>query len=706
MTSWTNHKTWAAAPAVTGGRVMARAFAGLFAGGATVVLISLALWPPPGGFPLWPAIGSCAFAYVVAAGSLHERATRLPRGAFEVLVAVATLLITVVFVASGAPPDEPGVMLYLWAAPFGFWFSPLRRALAQLLLIAGCYAFDLAVSVGASHTARGELVARWVMLVGTLFALGLLVRVLAGELGREQARREHELRRRRREADKEAAEQASLRRVATAVAEEVDLQRLFELAAREAASLFHVEYTAIVRFESDTHVTIVGGWADGDAGEYASGKQLNVMSGGPVEQLRAVRGPIRSLFSNTDVPYPYRICAPVRIGGQLWGMFVVGTHGPDAFARVSEERLERFADLIALAIANAEARERLATLAFSDSLTGLANHRHFQDRLTDEIDRALATGQPLSLVMLDVDQLKEVNDGHGHGVGDELLRTVASRLRGAARGDGLLARIGGDEFALLLPGADCARALARAEQLRAAVSAEPFGDIGTITLSAGACDLEPAGGRAELLRLADAALYWAKGHGRNRAVRYSAGEVLDMDDDDHVVRSGQHTTLRALCSLARAIDARDPAMRQHSERVASLAVTLAGLRGWSAEDQARLRAAGLIHDVGLLGVSQELAADAPDHAAAGARMAGEVLDADQTSWILHHHDGVDDGQLPEGAALIGLAEAWDELTAVEGLTLEGALEQCRRGAGTRFDAAAVAALEQLIGPRIATQLAA
>jgi diguanylate cyclase (GGDEF)-like protein len=713
MASWMNHKWWSAAPAVTGGRLMARSFGAIYAAGATITFISLLL-SPPAGAPMWPAVVSCLFAYGVAGLTFHPRAARLGRGTFDLAVATGTVLITVAFIASSADPKDPTAILYLWAVPFGFWYSPLWRALGQLALVAACYGVDLSASPSSGLESRGDLASRWVMLVGTLAMLGVLLRVLAGELGREQERRENELRLRRRQADSEAVEQASLRRVATAVAAEIDLQSLFDLAAREAAALFSIEHAAIVRFESETLVRIVGVWTDGDAGGFTRGRALGVVPGGPVDQIRTERAPVRSLLSTPDTPFPYRIAAPIGMTGELWGMIVVGTSEADSFARVSEERLERFAGLVALAIANAEGREQLAALAFGDSLTGLANHRHFQDRLTEEIDRARAAGKPLSLVLLDVDQLKEVNDGYGHGVGDDLLRTVAARMKAAARDDGLLARIGGDEFALLLPGADGETALERAEELRAAVSSEPFGDIGTITLSAGACDLEPAGSRSDLLRLADSALYWAKGHGRDRAVLSSAGEDQDMSADDHVARVGRHKTLSALRALARAIDAKDPVTRQHHERVASLTVTLAGLRGWSSEDQARLRSAALIHDVGRLGDAEVLEEGAlcplDAHTTLGARMASEVLDAGQTSWILRHHERFDAGLRCEGAALLALAEAWDELTTAHAdtpaLPLAEALAECRADAGTRFDPAAVAALELVIEPRLGARLAA
>ena len=165
--------------------------------------------------------------------------------------------------------------------------------------------------------------------------------------------------------------------------------------------------------------------------------------------------------------------------------------------------------------------ERLAQLAAEDPLTGLLNHRSFHERLSEEAARTQRTQRPLALVLLDLDHFKQVNDSLGHPVGDEVLIEVAERLRGVTRAGEHLARVGGEEFAWLLPEADAAGALAAADRARAAVRGTPFALGGTLTVSAGVCTLDDAGGDPrELYRLADTALYRAKAAGGDRAVTY------------------------------------------------------------------------------------------------------------------------------------------------------------------------------------------
>src|SRR5579862_2554587 len=120
MASWMNHKSWAAAPAVMGGRVVVRTVAGIYAGGATLALVALVVSPPGNGGTVWPAVALCVCAYALAALSLHDRAGRLPRGGYEALVALATVLITLALVLGGSDAREPSALLYLWAAPLAF----------------------------------------------------------------------------------------------------------------------------------------------------------------------------------------------------------------------------------------------------------------------------------------------------------------------------------------------------------------------------------------------------------------------------------------------------------------------------------------------------------------------------------------------------------------------------------------------------------
>jgi diguanylate cyclase (GGDEF)-like protein len=166
---------------------------------------------------------------------------------------------------------------------------------------------------------------------------------------------------------------------------------------------------------------------------------------------------------------------------------------------------------------------RLAALARTDALTGLPNRRALEDELSRAVARASRTGTPLAALVLDVDRFKQVNDAHGHAAGDVVLAAVAARAAAALRAGDLLARIGGEEFAAVLPGADVARAAEAAERIRAAVAAEPIAAGGAalaVTVSVGCAALAPgdADGRALLAR-ADERLYDAKRSGRNRVSR-------------------------------------------------------------------------------------------------------------------------------------------------------------------------------------------
>lgn len=164
--------------------------------------------------------------------------------------------------------------------------------------------------------------------------------------------------------------------------------------------------------------------------------------------------------------------------------------------------------------------ELLAHRAAHDPLTGLANRGELERRLADFLERAGASGESLAVAYLDLDGFKVVNDTHGHGAGDELLRATAAALLRQVRDDDVIARVGGDEFVVVLPGADLDRALATADRIRQGL-AEPRSLVGVkpmvqVTVSIGLAVAQPGDRVASLLRDADAALYEAKRWGRDR----------------------------------------------------------------------------------------------------------------------------------------------------------------------------------------------
>jgi diguanylate cyclase (GGDEF)-like protein len=165
--------------------------------------------------------------------------------------------------------------------------------------------------------------------------------------------------------------------------------------------------------------------------------------------------------------------------------------------------------------------DRLEALSETDVLTGLPNRRALRRRLSDEFRRSVRYGSPVSLLMVDIDHLKRVNDQHGHAAGDRLIRHVAASIAGALRGSDLGARWGGDEFAVVAPNASPDAARRSAERLVAHLAGQPVpGGSTPATVSIGIATFDPGerGGAdpEELVRSADDALYAAKTSGRNR----------------------------------------------------------------------------------------------------------------------------------------------------------------------------------------------
>ena len=185
----------------------------------------------------------------------------------------------------------------------------------------------------------------------------------------------------------------------------------------------------------------------------------------------------------------------------------------------------RGADALVLAVRDITEHKameaRLRHLASTDPLTGIANRRHFMEQGRAEFSRSGRYGYPLSVMMLDVDHFKRINDTFGHDVGDQALKALTETIGHALRGSDLLGRLGGEEFALLLPSTPLTGAHILAERIRGEVEmmrlATPSGEL-AFTISIGVCEFDEDKGFDVLLNRADKALYTAKHGGRNRVV--------------------------------------------------------------------------------------------------------------------------------------------------------------------------------------------
>jgi diguanylate cyclase (GGDEF)-like protein len=181
-----------------------------------------------------------------------------------------------------------------------------------------------------------------------------------------------------------------------------------------------------------------------------------------------------------------------------------------------------------------DAMARLEALETTDGLTGLKNHRIFQERLAEEHQRALRYGTPLSLIMLDIDDFKQFNDDFGHPTGDGALKRIAGALESTARSTDIVARYGGEEFAVLLPETDAIGAVETAERIRQTIAGETR-EKRTITVSVGAATLDASTATpSNLLKAADMALYQSKTQGRNRVTHIGGAPWLSDSDTPQV----------------------------------------------------------------------------------------------------------------------------------------------------------------------------
>jgi len=217
---------------------------------------------------------------------------------------------------------------------------------------------------------------------------------------------------------------------------------------------------------------------------------------------------------------------PLRTAQKVLGAVVLGARRPAAYGPEAVRQLEVVAMQAAESIYRARLFEQTERLATTDGLTGLANHRTFQGRLDEHVAHAQRYGKKLSLILCDIDHFKSVNDTYGHPVGDLVLKAVARTLAKEARATDVVARYGGEEFAVVMPETDAAGALVIAERIRERIGRLAL-DTGQgrlqITMSLGVTTFPEDGTtKAALVERADACLYHAKRHGRNRSVAAAA----------------------------------------------------------------------------------------------------------------------------------------------------------------------------------------
>ena len=378
-----------------------------------------------------------------------------------------------------------------------------------------------------------------------------------------------------------------------------------------------------------------------------------------------------------------------------------------------------------IALQNARLHERALARASEDGLTDLLNHRAFQTRLEEAIARARRDGRPLALLMVDLDDFGTINNTYGHQAGDATLTAIAAALRETARATDIAARYGGDEFALILPETTMDEALDIAERMRSAIAGLRVvmtSAIVRVDASVGVAALPlHAATREELIQMADRASYAAKHRGKGRVGRPEDALLVSGHDPAALAAQLEHANMATVGALAAAVDAKDRYTRGHSQRVSTYAAAIAYALELASTDVARVRLAGLLHDVGKIGVpdailakpsslNHEEMAIIQQHPAIGERMLSavpflrEILPA-----VRSHHerpdgrgypDGLAGDAIPRDAAILMVADSFDAMTSSRpyrpALPLDEACRRLRAGSGAQFDPSIVAAFEQAL----------
>jgi diguanylate cyclase (GGDEF)-like protein len=522
-----------------------------------------------------------------------------------------------------------------------------------------------------------------------------------------------------------ARQDQALVRAARALNASLELDEVLRTLAREAAEAVDAEISGVYLGSAET-----GGLATAGHNVPDSWHGISLAPGeGAAGQVLATGRPFitSDYHSETSVPghdslraFRSALAVPMAWNDELKGALSVGWTRPCRITPEDVRTLEAIADLATVACCNAETYEEVQHAARTDALTGLLNHGAMQVRLREEIARAQRDATVLSCVILDLDDFKRVNDSRGHQAGDELLRGVADLLRAELRPYDQVARYGGDEFVLLLPGSDEAAALQVAERVRDSVAAEAV--PGSRLELAGACSLgvaqwhEPLDAAA-LLEHADRALLLAKRTGKGRVAVANA----DIERELAMVHADRGSPA-AVQALAAAIEERDHYTRDHSETVVHLARGVAMILGLPAVNIERIAHAALLHDVGKLGVPHEILHKRgpltddewqimAEHPVAGERILLRIPELASIAPIVRHEHEHWDGSgypdrlrghnIPVGSRIILACDAYEAMTTPRpyrpAMSKEEAVVQLRDGAGSTYDPDVVHALLDLLG---------
>ncbi|MFC7371641.1 diguanylate cyclase [Fictibacillus iocasae] len=349
--------------------------------------------------------------------------------------------------------------------------------------------------------------------------------------------------------------------------------------------------------------------------------------------------------------------------------------------------------------------------SITDPLTGVYNSAYFKRVLNEEMAKAKKQGGSMVLLFCDVDNFKMLNDNEGHVYGDQVLKTIAETIRNNVRSSDVVCRYGGEEFVIILPDCSQSDGLKIAEDIRQMVAIYGSHSLLTpVTISIGLAAFPKDADEGTLVHMADRAMYAAKTNGKNLVV--SASELSHYKEQEYNRRrTNSNWHLNTIVSLARAVEVKDSYTHSHSEMVSRYASAIASTMGLPDEEVKKVAVAGLLHDVGKVGIpdsilnkegklTEEEYAIMKDHPVLGFNILSSVEEfQDILSYVLYHHERPDGKGYPEqlreeaiplGARIIAVADAFHSMVSQrpyrkKPLTIEMAVQELLRGRGSQFD---------------------
>jgi diguanylate cyclase (GGDEF)-like protein len=373
------------------------------------------------------------------------------------------------------------------------------------------------------------------LLIGLAVALGVCL-VVAGELLRRLRRKNSrdveaqvtatietlesrldELARELSSAVRRAEEESQRSRFLGQIATTIDLDDAIGSTLQAAAALPKVD-AAVVELDpdGDGDDRLIGsiGLDRDDEDEEDAG--VRIFTGSPdLRETRAIE--LSYLYAEEQAAGAIHEALGVPLPGRAGRIGWLGVFSRDPDVRFGDEdvrRLEELAERVGRAIENARRFREARQLADLDSLTGLHNRRYFYETLGREVDRAQRYERRLSLVIVDVDGFKEINDRIGHLAGDAVLAEIADRIRRVVRSADIPCRVGGDEFAVIVPEVEVGQARQLVGRIQRAVSSQPIARAGRVRVSAGVADLRPNDSPTSMFERGDGSLYAAKHAGK------------------------------------------------------------------------------------------------------------------------------------------------------------------------------------------------